>query len=151
MAKTQPTTTTTKTALIAHLTEATKETRVSYLYGDSKDVFGEIIEHLEYELSDDCDQPEAESALDDHDAPSLDTWAPYYRQRSAMVQALSNSEMNDCEDQLEEMYGKSIFDGCESFTDCEARIADAALGLGFNEAKSEIREAIEAFFESREA
>lgn len=127
-----------KTAFFAHLREATTTT-TDY----------DIFETMEYELPDNFDQADADQALENCDCPDLDYWAPYYSQRSEMVKALSNSQMNDCEDHLEGMYGDSIFDGCKSFTDCEARIAWSALELGFNEAKNDIREAIESFFEDR--
>jgi hypothetical protein len=135
--KQQNNTSTLKTAFFAHLKEAT--TTTDY----------DIFETMEYELPDDFDQADAEQSLENCECPDLDVWAPYYNQRSEMVKTLSNSEMGECEDYLEGLYGKSIFDGCESFTDCEARIAWASLEIKFNEAKNDIREAIESFFEDR--
>jgi len=150
MSTTTNNSTTTKSRLIAHLKESTSEKHVSYLIGSSRDIYSQIIEELEYELSDGCDQADAVSALDDMNCPDLDSWAPYYAQRTEMVRKLNNSEVNSCEDWLEGIYEKP-FDGCESFTDCEARIAWAALELGFEEARNDIREEVESFYEEEEA
>ena len=139
-----------KTRLIAHLTEATKEFTVPTLRGNSKDIYSEILETLDYQLDDECDQSGAESTLDGCDCLDLDSWAPSYAQRSEIVNALNNSEKKECQEWLDGIYGKSIFDGCESFTDVEARMAYAALELGFSEAKEDIKREIETFFEGEE-
>lgn len=140
-----------KKELIDHVTEATKEFNIAYLRGNSRDIYGEILEDLEYNLYDNCDQTDAESQLDSCDCPDLDSWAPYYYQRTEIVKALDSSSTNECEDWLEGIYGKGeLFNGCESFTDVEARMACAALELGFAEAKEDIKREIETFYESRE-
>lgn len=139
----------TKSELMAYLTEATKEFTVPTLRGNSKDIYAHILEELEYNLEDGCDQHDAECRLEDCDCPDLDSWAPYYSQRSEIIKNLGTSQMNDCEDWLEEMYGNP-FDGCKSFTDCEARMAMAAIELGFNEAKADILREVETFFEGRD-
>lgn len=117
----------------------------------------EIIERLEEDTDDfaemDSEVHEAIKAkLYDMSAPDLDSWAPYYRQRTEIVRALSTKEEGACEDRLEDIYGSGhIFDGCDSFTDCEARMAWAALELGFNDVREEVLNELDSFFESLEA
>ena len=111
----------------------------------------EISENLEYEFkgdSSDFDLDEVSDCIQGMDAPDLDSWAPYYSQRSEIVRGLGGTEKNDCEEYLEGIWGQKPFDGCETLEDVEARLAWAALNLAFCEVREwVIDEVLPEFFE----
>lgn len=146
--------------LCEFITDAADDAPGSYLPWGNDSVGGgdslarEIAEQLEYEFSGDkdaFDNDEIEEYLREMDAPDLDTWAPYYRQRSQIVAQLGGSEQTECEDWLEDIYGaKELFNGCDTFTDCEARIAAAALELAFCEVREWVIDSVLSDFEDAE-
>jgi hypothetical protein len=151
--------------LVTSLKEMSANVRFLPYYADDQErkvknadcLLDEIIKDLEEDTDDyaemDSEAKEAIKAkLYDMSAPDLDSWAPYYSQRSEIVRKLSSSEEGKCEEWLEDIYGKGhIFDGCECFTDCEARMSTAALELAFNEVRDEVLNEIDDYFEALEA
>jgi hypothetical protein len=108
-----------------------------------------ILENLTEDLSGVFSESDALSVLDEMDAPDIDSWYPYYRQRSLVVQNLTSAEEGECEEYLASVYGgnaNQIFDGCESFTDCEARMCWAALEIAWQEMLGKVREEVEGYF-----
>jgi len=106
-----------------------------------------ILENLTENLSGMFSESDALSVLDDMTGPDIDSWYPYYRQRSLVVQSLSSHDEGLCEEYLEDLYGKGeIFNGCEDFHDCEARMCWAALEIAWQEMLGKVREEIEGYF-----
>ena len=151
--------------LVAHLKKTDLNAAFLPFYFDGEErkakscdcLLDEIIEALEEDTDDYAEmgskaKEALKSKLYDMSAPDLDSWAPYYSQRSEIVRKLSTSEEGKCEEWLEDIYGEGhIFDGCKCFTDCEARIAAAALELAFYEVREEVLNEIDDYFEALEA
>jgi hypothetical protein len=106
-----------------------------------------ILENLDEDLSGMFSELDSLNVLDDMTGPDIDSWYPYYRQRSLVINALSSHDEGLCEEFLKDIYGKGeIFTGCEDFHDCEARMCYAALEIAWQEMLSKVREEVEGYF-----